>query len=48
METSLFEIQADHLVEFRQTFYASREVAYAPLGRIDPISYNRNQESHSI
>jgi hypothetical protein len=50
METSLFEIQADHLVEFRQAqqaFYASREVAYAPLGRIDSISYNRNQESHS-
>jgi hypothetical protein len=50
METSLFEIQADHLVEFRQapqTFYASREVAYAPLGRIDSISYNCDQESHS-
>jgi hypothetical protein len=51
METGLFEIQADHLIEFRQarqSFSASREVAYTLFGRIDSISYNRNQESHCL
>jgi hypothetical protein len=51
METGLFEIQADHLIEFRQarqSFSASREVAYTLFGRIDSISHNRNQESHCL
>jgi hypothetical protein len=51
IETGLFKIQADHLIEFRQarqTFSTSREVAYALFKRIDSISYNRNHESHNI
>jgi hypothetical protein len=51
METGLFEIQADHLSEFRQARQAlptSREVVYAMFGRADSVSYNRNPESRDI
>jgi hypothetical protein len=51
METGLFEIQADHLREFRQArqlLPASRDVAYALFGRAEPIINNREPASHSI
>src|SRR5271170_446151 len=49
METGLFEIQADHLNEFRQTRKvnpASREALYALFGRADTVSFDTN--SHGI
>ena len=47
METSLFEIQADHLSGFRQAIDpASREVVYALFGRADAVSFT--PESHGI
>jgi hypothetical protein len=49
METGLFEIQADHLSEFRQARKvnpASREALYALFGRADTVSFDTN--SHGI
>jgi hypothetical protein len=51
METGLFEIQADHLSEFRkacQVEPASRELVYAMFGRADPINFDRDPASHGI
>ena len=51
METGLFEIQADHLREFRQARQvhpASREVVYAMFGRADPVGFDRDPTSHGI
>jgi hypothetical protein len=51
METGLFEIQAEHLKEFRQAreaLPASREVIYAPFGRVDSVSHDRNPPSRDI
>jgi hypothetical protein len=45
METGLFEIQANHLKEFRQArqaLPASRDVIYRLFGRVDSASHNRN------
>src|SRR5213079_1106011 len=45
METGLFEIQANHLKEFRQArqaLPASREVVYTLFGQVDSASHNRN------
>jgi hypothetical protein len=45
METGLFEIQANHLKEFRQAHQAlpaCREVIYAPFGRVGSVSHDRN------
>jgi hypothetical protein len=44
METGLFEIQADHLREFRlgrQVHPASREIVYAMFGRTDSVGIDR-------
>ena len=49
METGLFEIQADHLREFRQghqVSQASREFVYALLGQADPVDLD--PASHGI
>src|SRR5438477_2509122 len=50
IETGLFEIQADHLREFRQDRQvlptAQKAVVYAMFERLDSISYNRNSASH--
>ena len=49
METGLFEIQADHLNEFRQARKvnpASREALYALFGRPEPVSFDPS--SHGI
>jgi hypothetical protein len=50
METGLFEIQADHLSEFRQARRGlpSSEVVYAMFGRADPTSHDRDPASHGI
>jgi hypothetical protein len=51
METGLFEIQADHLSEFRQARQAlrtSREVVYAMFGQADSTSYDRDSASRGI
>jgi hypothetical protein len=51
METGLFEIQADHLSEFRQirqTVPTSQEVVFALFGRAESISYDSNPASHGI
>ena len=51
METGLFEIQADHLSEFRQARQlhpASREVVYALLGRSVSASFDRDPASHGV
>jgi hypothetical protein len=51
METGLFEIQANHLKDFRQTrqaLPASREVIHPLFGQVDPASHNRNQASHDF
>jgi hypothetical protein len=51
IETGLFEIQADHLSEFRQARRAlpiSREVVYAMFGRADSISYDSDSASRGI
>jgi hypothetical protein len=45
METGLFEIQAEHLREFRQARQvnpASREAVYAMYGRSDMVSFDRD------
>jgi hypothetical protein len=49
METGLFEIQADHLIGFRQVRQVSstsREVVHALFGRADPASFD--PRSHGI
>ena len=49
IETGLFEIQANHLSEFRQArrvLPASQEVVYAMFGRANPISYDRDRAAH--
>jgi len=51
METGLFEIQAEHLKEFkraRQALPASREVVYALFGRAPSVSYDRDPESDGV
>jgi len=51
METGLFEIQADHLKEFRkarQALPASREAIYKLFGRVDSASHDRNPPSRDI
>jgi hypothetical protein len=51
METSLSEIQADHLGAFRQahqTLPPSREVVYALFGRADSSDFDRDPASHGI
>jgi hypothetical protein len=49
METALFEIQAEHLSGFRQAIHpASRQVVYAPFGRADSVSIDRDPESQGI
>jgi len=51
VETGLFEIQADHLSEFRQARHAlltSRVVFHPMLGRADSTSYDRYSASHGI
>jgi hypothetical protein len=48
VETGLFEIQANHLKEFRQArqaLPASREVIRPLFGQVDPVSHNRNAAS---
>ena len=48
METGLFEIQADHLRDFRQgrrTQPKSREVIYAGFGRADSVDPDLDRES---
>ncbi len=48
METGLFEIQANHLREFRQgrqTQPMSREVIYAEFGRADPVDAELDRAS---
>jgi hypothetical protein len=49
METGLFEIQASHLIGFRQARQVnstSREVVHALFGRVDPASFD--PRSHDI
>jgi hypothetical protein len=51
METGLFEIQADHLMGFRQarqTLPVSREVVYAMFGRADSTSDDSDPASRGI
>jgi hypothetical protein len=51
METGLFEIQAEHLREYRQArqvLPASRDVVYALFGRAESISNDRDPASHGI
>ena len=48
METGLFEIQAEHLSEFRQALQinpASREIVHAMFGRADLVSFDRDPAS---
>ena len=48
METGLFEIQADHLSEFRQgrqTQQTSREIIYAGFGRADSVQADFDRAS---
>jgi hypothetical protein len=51
IETGLFEIQANHLSEFRQArsvLPASREVVYAMFGRANSISYDHDPAAHDV
>jgi hypothetical protein len=51
METGLFEIQAEHLREFRQArrvHPASREIVYAMFGRADSIGFDRDPAPHGM
>ena len=51
METGLFEIQAEHLREFkraRQALPGSQEVVYALFGRAHSASYDRDRPSHGV
>jgi hypothetical protein len=50
-ETGLFEIQADHLKEFRQArqaLPASRDIVHALFGRADSVSYDCDPVSRGI
>jgi hypothetical protein len=50
IETGLFEIQANHLSDFRQARQAlpSSRAIYAMFGRADSISHDRDPTSHGI
>ena len=51
METGLFEIQAEHLSEFRQARQLIRplaEIVYAMFGRADAVSFDRDPASRGI
>jgi hypothetical protein len=51
IETGLFEVQADHLREFRRTrqaHTASQEIVYAILGRDDRIGFDRDSASCGV
>jgi len=51
IETGLFEIQADHLSEFRQSRQvnpASRQAVYALFGRAESVDFDRVRVSHCI
>ena len=51
METGLFEIQADHLREFRQgrqTQPKSQEIIYARFGQADSVDADSDRASHGI
>jgi hypothetical protein len=50
IETGLFEIQANHLSDFRQARQAlpSSRAVYAMFGRADSISHDRDPASHGI
>jgi hypothetical protein len=51
METGLFEIQADHLSEFkkaRQIHPATREIVHTMLGKADSFRCDRNQAPYGI
>ena len=51
METGLFQIQAEHLSEFRrarQVDPATREIVYAMFGRADAVSFGHDPTSHGI
>src|SRR6266849_475956 len=48
METGLFEIQANHLKEFRQArqaLPASREIIHPLFGQVDSVSHHRDPAS---
>jgi hypothetical protein len=51
METGLFEIQANHLKEFRearQALPASGEVVHTFFGQVDSVSHNPNPASRDV
>jgi hypothetical protein len=51
METGLFEIQANHLKDFRparQGLPGSREVIYTRFGQVDSVSHDRNQAPRDV
>jgi len=51
METGLFEIQADHLRQFRQAHQISppsREFVYAMFGGMDSVGFDRDQAPDGI
>jgi hypothetical protein len=51
IETGLFDIQADHLNEFRQAREirpASRELVYAMFGLAAPVSLDRDPQSQGV
>jgi hypothetical protein len=51
METGLFEIQANHLTEFRQArqaLSASRDGIYKVFGQVDSVSHYRNPASRDV
>jgi hypothetical protein len=48
IETGLFEIQANHLSDFRQARLPSSRAVYAMLGRADSTSHDRDPTSHGI
>jgi hypothetical protein len=50
METGLFEIQAEHLREFkqsRQLHPESQKIVYAMFGRVDSVGFDLDQEPNS-
>ena len=50
METGLFEIQAEHLREFkqsRQVHPESQKIVYAMFGQVEPVGFDLDQEPHS-
>src|SRR6266571_3450374 len=51
METGLFEIQAEHLRDYRQNrqlLSDSRDVIYTLFGQVDPVSHNPNPASRDV